>query len=130
MRYLSLSEVIALQELVVAQSGGASGIREIGPLLSAVAQPRMKFGGADVYPALEQKGAALCYSLTLNHPFVDGNKRIGHAALETFLLLNGYELEAPVDESEKLMLELAAGNVSRETLVQWIVDRWRPLPGS
>jgi death-on-curing protein len=57
----------------------------------------MGFGGQELYPSLGEK-AALGFSLVCNHPFVDGNKRVGHAAMETFLVLNGWELAADVDE--------------------------------
>jgi death on curing protein len=106
--------VIELHALVVAQAGGAAGLRDLGVLESAVAQPRATFEGADLYPTLAAKAAALGYSLALNHAFVDGNKRVAHAALETFLVLNGYELAADVDEAERTMLALAAGDLSRE----------------
>jgi death-on-curing protein len=69
-------------------------------LESATAQPRKTFGGEDLYPDLPAKAAALAFSLINNHPLVDGNKRIGHAALETLLVLNGFELDAGVDEAE------------------------------
>ena len=64
--------------------------------------------------------AALCFSLALNHPFVDGNKRVAHAAMEVFLVLNGAELVASVDEQEQLMLDVAAGRHTREQLTIWI----------
>ena len=66
----------------------------------------------------------------MNHPFVDGNKRIGHAAMETFLVLNGYELVADVDDAEKLILALAAGELTRERLLEWIASNMQRLPGS
>lgn len=120
MRYLSLAEVLALHARVVAATGGAVGLRDLGALESAVAQPRATFGGVDLYPTLAEKAAALCFSLVGNHPFVDGNKRIGHAALETMLVLNGYELMADVDDAERLMLALAAGTLAREPFVHWV----------
>ena len=92
MRYLTLAQVIELHRRVVDQSGGASGLRDIGGLESAIAQPRMTFGGDDLYPTLIEKSGALCFSLVQNHPFVDGNKRLGHAAMEVFLILNGHEI--------------------------------------
>ena len=64
----------------------------------------MSFGGAELYPTLAEKAAALCFSLVMNHPFVDGNKRIGHAAMETFLVMNGFEMNADVDDSESTIL--------------------------
>ena len=122
MRILSLTEVIELHRLVLDQTGGSPGIRDLGMLQSALAQPQMTFGGAELYPTLEEKAAALCFSLVSNHPFVDGNKRVGHAAMETFLVLNGWELQVTVDLAEQIMLSLASGNLSRENLVQWIRD--------
>ena len=119
-RYLSLGEVVELHRLVVAQAGGAAGLRDLGALESAVAQPRATFAGTELYPSLAEKAAALGYSLGLNHPFVDGNKRVAHAALETFLILNGRELAAPVDDAERTMLALAAGALSREEFVAWV----------
>ncbi len=80
----------------------------------------MTYGGEDVYPDLPSKAAALAFSLITNHPFVDGNKRIGHAAMETFLTLNGYELEASVDDSESVILALAAGELGRDDFVTWV----------
>ena len=122
MRYLSLVEVLELHELIVASTGGARGIRDMGALESAVNQPRLTFDQADLYPDAASKAAALCFSLVMNHPFVDGNKRTGHAATETFLILNGLEIEAAVDEQETLMLDLAAGRLTREELTSWLND--------
>lgn len=82
MRFLHLAEVIELHRLVIEETGGSPGIRDLGALESAMAQPRMSFGGEDLYPGLPEKVAALGFSLIRNHPFVDGNKRVGHAAME------------------------------------------------
>lgn len=80
MRYLSLGEVLSLHERLLDQSGGAQGLRDLGTLESAVAQPRMTFDDKDLYPDLPSKAAALGYSLIQNHPFLDGNKRVGTLA--------------------------------------------------
>lgn len=120
MRHLTVGEVLDLARRVIQQSGGALGVRDLGILESAVAQPRMTFGGQDLYPDLIAKAAALGFSLICDHPFVDGNKRIGHAATETLLLLNGHEIEATVDEQEQLILRLASGEISREALTTWL----------
>jgi len=120
MRYLSLQEVISLHSLLIAQSGGSSGLRDRGALESAVAQPEASFGGEDLYPDLASKAAALGHSLIQNHPFVDGNKRVGHAAMEVFLLLNGHEIEASVDEQETIVIDVASGKVSRVQLSEWL----------
>jgi len=120
MRYLSLLEILELHEAIVSYTGGARGIRDIGGLESAVNQPRLSFDQADLYPDIISKAAALCYSLVMNHPFVDGNKRIGHAAMEVFLILNGYDIKADINEQEQIMLDLAAGKLTRETFTVWL----------
>ena len=91
MRYLGSNEILALHDRVMAQSGGAVGILNLAALEAALAQPRMTFGG-----------------------FVDGNKRAGHAAMEVFLMLNGFEVQASVDEQERVILQVAAGDFTRE----------------
>jgi death-on-curing protein len=120
MRYLTLGEVVELHRRVIDASGGSHGVRDLGSIESAIAQPRMSFGGEDLYPGLAEKAAALCFSLVKNHPFVDGNKRVGHATMETFLVLNGFEIRATVEEQESLMLTLARGDLDRPDLVEWI----------
>ena len=126
MRYLSLGEIVDLHQALLEQTGGATGIRDLGMLESALAQPRATFGGTDLHPTLVQKASALGFSLTLNHPFVDGNKRVAHAAMEVFLLLNGLSLNATPDEQERLMLDLADGRVTREQLTMWLDDHVTP----
>jgi death on curing protein len=120
MRYLTLGEVVELHRLVLAASGGAPGIRDLGVLESAVAQPRASFSGSDLHPTLIEKTGALGFALAQGHPFVDGNKRVAHAAMATFLLLNGADVAATVDEQEQLMLNLASGRISRSHLVNWL----------
>jgi len=120
MRYLSLSEVLELHDRIISSSGGIRGIRDINALESSVNQPRQTFDQKDLYPDIVTKAAALCFSLVMNHPFIDGNKRVGHASMETFLVLNGYEINSSVEEQERVMLELAAGKMSRISLSEWL----------
>lgn len=120
MRYLTLNEVIDLYNQLITDTGGARGIRDLNTLDSAIAQPRMTFDGIDLYPTITEKASALGFSLIMNHPFLDGNKRTGHAAMEIFLVLNGYEINAPVDEQEGVMLRLAAGELSRDEFTDWL----------
>ena len=127
-RFLTIAEVLELYARVVAIGGGAFAIRDLGALESAVAQPRATFDGVELYPTLEEKAAALGFSLILNHPFVDGNKRIGHAALEVFLVLNGFHLRADVNDAELMILSVAAGTVARDEFVQWIRAQMTAYP--
>jgi len=127
MRYLALGEVVELHRRLLEAIGGAPGIRDFGALESAIAQPKATFEGVDLYLTLVEKAAALGFSLVQGHAFVDGNKRVGHAAIETFLILNGIEIDASVDDQERLILDLAAGRIGRSHLVDWLRQRVKPL---
>jgi death on curing protein len=127
MRYLTLGEVIELHRHLLEATGGAPGIRDLGALESAIAQPKVTFEGADLYPSLVEKAAALCLSLVRNHPFVDGNKRVGHAAMETFLVLNASEIEASVDDQERVMIDLASGRLDQDAFLKWLRQHLRPI---
>ncbi|MBM5794309.1 MAG: hypothetical protein FJ078_00750 [Cyanobacteria bacterium K_DeepCast_35m_m2_155] len=81
MRWLSLAEVLELQRRLIEESGGLHGVRDLGLLEAALAQPRQTFAGEQLYPTLVDQVACLGFSLIQNHAFLDGNKRIGHAAL-------------------------------------------------
>ena len=126
MRYLTLGEVVTLHQRLLAQSGGAAGVRDLGLLESALAQPKATFDAIDLHPTLIEKAAALGFALVANHAFVDGNKRIGHAAMEVFLILNGLEIDASVDEQERMMLDIAAGLQQRHDLANWLRQHTRP----
>lgn len=120
MRYLSLLEVLELHDKLVEVSGGARGVRDMHALESAINQPRLMFNQTDLYPDILTKAAALCFFLVANHPFIDGNKRIGHAAMEIFLILNGFEIDASIDEQEEIILKLAAGGLNRGLFTEWL----------
>ena len=120
MRYLSISEVLELHERLIASSGGSTGIRDLGALESAVSQPHTTFAQQELYLDLVDKASALCFSLVMNHPFVDGNKRVGHAAMETFLILNKSEIDCSIDEQERTILDLAAGKLDRDGFTNWL----------
>ena len=127
-RTLSVNEVLELHSRVMQASGGSLGLLDLGGLESAVAQPRMAFGGEELYPTLPEKAAALGFSLIQNHPFVDGNKRTGHAAMETFLVLNGHEIKAAVDEQQTVLLRVAASQMKREAFLEWLREHIIALP--
>jgi len=120
MNYVSRVMLSRLHRHLLETSGGGDGIRDDNALESALAQPRMTFGGVDLYPSLVEKATALGYSLIMNHPYVDGNKRVGHAAMEVFLELNGFRIVADTDDAERLILAIAAGQSSRGELLAWL----------
>ena len=104
-----------LHRSIIQTSGGSAGVLNCSGLESAIAQPRQDF-----YPTVIEKAAALCFSLIQNHPFVDGNKRVGHVVMEMFLTSNGYRIDATVDMQEQIIWGVASGEVSREQLVEWL----------
>jgi death-on-curing protein len=125
--YLGLEQVLELHRLLVRTFGGTAGLRDRGALEAALGRPQATFGGEDLYPDLEAKAAALLHSLVMNHPFVDGNKRVGAAAAELFLIANGSEMVSGDDELIATTLAVARGELGAEALAIWLRQRVRPL---
>ena len=118
--YLSIEQVLALHAFQLRRYGGARGLRDRGALEAAVARPAMTFGGEDLYGDAAAKAAALMHSLVANHPFVDGNKRVGAHAAILFLAANGLEvLFAPADLTQ-VTIALASGRMEAEALAIWL----------
>ena len=118
---LSKPQILLLHEQLIAETGGSSGLRDEGMLDSALNAPFQTFGGEDIYPSLQQKAARLCFGLVKNHPFVDGNKRIGAHVMLVFLALNGIELQHTQTELSDVILQLAAGTIQSSDLLDWIL---------
>ncbi len=119
---LSKDQVLQLHSQLIAETGGSDGLRDEGMLESALMAPFQTFGGADIYPSLQQKACRLCLGLVGNHPFVDGNKRIGAHVMLTFLAINGVELQYEQAELADIILQLAAGEISDAELLGWVVQ--------
>ena len=119
---LSKLQVLLIYDQLIAETGGSPGLRDEGMLDSALNAPFQTFGGEDVYPSLQQKAARLCFGLVKNHPFVDGNKRIGAHVMLVFLALNGVELQHSQTEISDIILQLAAGEIDAERLLHWILS--------
>lgn len=122
MKTLSQNQVTALHSALIREFGGIDGIRDEGLLESALAAPFQTFGGEPVYPSLQAKAAQLGFGLIRNHPFVDGNKRIGAHTMLVFLAVNGIELRYEQQELIDIVLSVAAGQIDRQGLLQWILD--------
>lgn len=112
--------VLALQERLLAEFGGASGIRDDGLLESALARPLNRF--AYEKPSLFDLAASYAFGLIRNHPFLDGNKRIGFVTAILFLDLNGYRFEASEVDATIQTLALAAGELSESGYTKWVED--------
>lgn len=119
---LSKSQVLLIHDQLITETGGSYGLRDEGMLDSALNAPFQTFGGEDVYPSLQQKATRLCFGLVKNHPFIDGNKRIGAHAMLVFLALNGIELQYSQTELSNIILQLAAGEIDTEDLLYWILS--------
>lgn len=122
MKTLSKNQVTTLHSALIREFGGIDGIRDEGLLESALAAPFQTFGGEPVYPSLQAKAAQLGFGLIRNHPFVDGNKRIGAHTMLVFLAVNGIELRYEQQELIDIVLSVAAGQIDRQGLLQWILD--------
>jgi len=122
MKVLNKRQVLMLHRQLIEQTGGADGVRDDGLLESALDAPFQGFGDTEAFPSLQQKAARLCFGLVRNHPFVDGNKRIGAHAMLVFLALNGVELEYSQEELARIVLQLAAGEAGYEELLGWLLS--------
>jgi len=125
--YLSVAQVLHLHALQTARFGGSRRLRDRGALEAAVARPQATFGGEDLYDDAAAKAAAFAHSVIQNHPFLDGNMRVGAMALEVFVLVNGHALRASDEDLEDVVLAVARDGLAAEALAIWIRQRLRPL---
>ncbi len=113
-------KVLLLHKLLIEETGGEDGVRDLGLLDSALAACYATFDGKDLFPSKEEKAARLGIGLVSNHAFVDGNKRIGMYIMLSFLEVNGITLDVSDDEIVKVGLALAKGEMTYEELLSWI----------
>ena len=118
----SNDKVLLLHQLLIEETGGEDGIRDLGLLDSALSACYATFDGKELFPSKEEKAARLGIGLVSNHAFVDGNKRIGMYIMLSFLEVNGIKLEVTDDEIVRVGLALAQGTMTYEELLQWILD--------
>lgn len=111
---LTKNQILLLHKNLIQKFGGVVGIRDKNLFDSAVETPFQTFGGQDLYPTLIEKAARLCYGLVKNHPFLDGNKRIGALSMEIFLKLNNFNLNCTDEELIKMILGVADNSVTYE----------------
>lgn len=133
MKPLYPKQVLYLYQEVIKRSGGTVGLRDEGPLESAVYRPQASFGGQDLYPDLFSKAAALGHSIISNHPFVDGNKRTGFEAMRLMLRLNGQDVHASQDAKFEFVTDIAKGKLTEQAIADWLKSHSRPyhraIPG-
>lgn len=122
MKKLSKKQVLMLHTQLIQQTGGSDGVRDYNLLDSALENPFQSFGGEELYPTIQAKAARLGYGLIKNHCVIDGNKRIGTHAMLVFLALNGIELKYTQKELYETILDIAAGKIGYEDLLQWVLN--------
>jgi death-on-curing protein len=120
---LTLDEVLAIHAHQIDRYGGSLGIRDRALLESALAMPEATFSAEDLHPTLHEKAAAYLYHLVKNHPFVDGNKRVGLAVCLVFLRLNGVRVQATDAELVDLVLGAIENRVSKADIAVFLRDR-------
>ncbi len=121
MTKLSKEQILILHSMTIKQSGGLDGIRDNGLLDMAIHAPFQTFEGTELYPSIQSKAARLCFSLISNHPFIDGNKRIGILAMLVFLDVNQLEVICSNQDIIELGLGVASGKYNTDFIINWII---------
>lgn len=124
---LKLESVLEIHAYQLGAYGGIAGTRDQALLESAVAMPAAMFAGQYLHRDIFEMAAAYLFHLVKNHPFLDGNKRVGAGAAATFLRMNGIRMTASNGEFADLTLEVARGNADKPVIAQFFRDNFRPV---
>ena len=128
MRYLYPNQIVYLHQRIIQETGGTQGLRDRKLLESAVFRPQATFGGTDLYADIYTKAAVLGYSIIQNHPFLDGNKRVGFEAMRLMLRLNGLDVRADLNVKYDFVIEIAKGNLNEQQIIAWLKTHTKPYP--
>ena len=116
-KFLNKKAVLKIHNQQIEKFGGSFGIRDEGLLESALAQPQASFGGEFLHSTICEQAAAYLYHISMNHPFIDGNKRTAFAVMDTFLRLNKYYLNLTNEQAYTLVLQVVQGEISKAELI-------------
>jgi death-on-curing protein len=125
--YLTVDQIKELHRDAIAEFGGLDGLRSEQLLFSALTQVQQSAFGEDAYPGIPLKAAAYGYFLSQNHPFIDGNKRLGLATMLTFLDLNGYEFDDTEEERARMFEDISSGRVEQTEFFEWVQNHAYPV---
>jgi len=117
---ISIREVISIHDILIERFGGLTGIRDYQSLESALNRPSQTFNGKDLYPTVLEKVAALMESLIKNHPFNDGNKRVGYTVGRLLLLNNGIDMNASESERYNFIIQIAENRIDYVKILEWL----------
>ena len=116
-------EVIRIHNRLIDEFGGIKGLRDKVLLLSALSQPFQTFDGKDLLPTTEEKAAALLEGLISNHPFLDGNKRIGYTITRLYLLSQSLDIAADSESKYSFVMKIASGDIISDQILEWLKAR-------
>jgi death-on-curing protein len=119
---ISKNLAVKLNKLIAESSGGSSGLRDESLLLSALNRPFQTFDGKDLYPSIIDKSAAVFQSIIINHPFIDGNKRMAYAFMKMLLLEEGFEIDSSTENTYTFVIEASKGKMNFDEIKSWLVD--------
>ena len=122
---LDLEEALAIHELQISVFGGSLGLRDQGLLEAALSRPLQTFDGSELYPSLEEKAAALLESIVVNHPFFDGNKRLGYVLMRLVLMEAGKDIKASQEEKFEMVIGVAKGELKAADIAIWLRERMK-----
>ena len=119
---ITLKETLEIHKIQIEKYGGSHGIREQHALEAAIARPYQTFGDTELYPSPIEKAAAIGESIIKNHPFIDGNKRMGYVLIRLLLLENGFDINAKKMEKYDFIIRLASGKLNKEGIQNWLEE--------
>lgn len=120
MRYLTAKQILELHSIIIQETGGSHGVRDLDLIASLEKLPKQSFGGKELYPTLFIKAALYTRNIITGHPFIDGNKRTAILVTESFLYENGYQIIVPDGEIEKIALQIIEEKLSLKEISQWL----------